>query len=70
MGYHVNTMQCMHPNFLLPGQVYPMLMSSVPQEWGRAYVEGRAHDECAPGMGQKWAEQLFYTHFNGFYLKI
>jgi len=47
-----------------------MLMSSVPQEWGRAYVEGRAHDECAPGMGQKWAEQLFYTHFNGFYLKI
>jgi len=27
MGYHVNVMQCMEPNFLLTGQVYPMLMS-------------------------------------------
>jgi len=27
-------MQCMQPNFLLTGQVYPMLMSSVPQAWG------------------------------------
>jgi len=34
MGYHVNVMQCMEPNFLLTGQVYPMLMSSVPQAWG------------------------------------
>jgi len=34
MGYHVNIMQCMQPNFLLTGQVYPMLMSSVPQAWG------------------------------------
>jgi len=34
MGYHVNTMQCMQPNFLLTGQVYPMLMSSVPHAWG------------------------------------
>jgi len=25
---------CMQPNFLLTGQVYPMLMSSVPQAWG------------------------------------
>jgi len=33
-GYHVNIMQCMQPNFLLTGQVYPMLMSSVPQAWG------------------------------------
>ena len=24
----------MQPNFLLTGQVYPMLMSSAPQEWG------------------------------------
>jgi len=34
MGYHVNIMQCMQPNFLLTGQVHPMLMSSVPQAWG------------------------------------
>ena len=27
-------MQCMHPNFLMTGQVCPMLMSSVPQAWG------------------------------------
>jgi len=27
-------MQCMQPNFLLTGQVCPMLMSSVPQAWG------------------------------------
>ena len=27
-------MQCMQPNFLLTGQVYPMLMSSVTQAWG------------------------------------
>ena len=33
MGYHVNIMQCMQPNFLLTGQVYPMLMSSVPHAW-------------------------------------
>jgi len=31
MGYRVNIMQCMQPNYLLTGQVYPMLMSSVPQ---------------------------------------
>jgi len=30
MGYYVNIMQCMQPNFLLTGQVYPMLMSIVP----------------------------------------
>ena len=34
MGYHVNIMQCMQPNFLLTGRVYPMLMSSVPRAWG------------------------------------
>jgi len=34
MGYHVNIMKCMQPNFLLTGQVYPMLMSSVHQSWG------------------------------------
>jgi len=34
MGYHVNIMQCMQPNFLLTGQVCPMLMSSVPHAWG------------------------------------
>jgi len=33
MGYHVNIMQCMQPNFLLTGQVYPMLMSSVLHAW-------------------------------------
>jgi len=33
MGYHVNIMQCMQPNFLWTSQVYPMLMSSVPQAW-------------------------------------
>jgi len=27
-------MQCMQPNFFLTGQVYPMLMSSVPRAWG------------------------------------
>jgi len=27
-------MQCMQPNFLLTGQVYPMLMLSVPHAWG------------------------------------
>ena len=31
MGYHVNIMQYMQHNFLLTGQVHPMLMSSVPQ---------------------------------------
>ena len=30
----MNIMQCMQPNFLLSGQVYPMLMSSVPHAWG------------------------------------
>ena len=30
----MNIMQCMQPNFLLAGEVYPMLMSSVPREWG------------------------------------
>jgi len=34
MGYHVNIMQCMQPNFLLISQVYPMHMSSVPHAWG------------------------------------
>jgi len=34
MGYHVNIMQCIQPNFLLTGQVYPMLMSSGLQAWG------------------------------------
>jgi len=34
MRYPVSIMQCMQPNFLLTGQVYPMLMSSVPQAWG------------------------------------
>jgi len=33
MGYHVNIMQCMQHNFLLTGQVYIMLMSSVLQAW-------------------------------------
>jgi len=32
MGYHVNIIQCMQPNFLLTAQVYSMLMSSVPHE--------------------------------------
>jgi len=31
MGYHANVMQCMEPNFLLTGQVYPILMSIAPQ---------------------------------------
>jgi len=31
-GYHMNIMQCMQPNFLLTGQVYPMLMSSVTEK--------------------------------------
>jgi len=34
MGYHVNIMQCMQLNFLMIGQVYPMLMTSVPQALG------------------------------------
>ena len=34
MRYHVNIKQCLQPNFLLAGQVYPMLMSSVPHVWG------------------------------------
>jgi len=34
MGYRVNIMQCMQPNFLLTCQVYPMLMSSVPMHGG------------------------------------
>jgi len=34
MGYHVNIMQCMQHNFILTGQVYPMLMSSVLQACG------------------------------------
>jgi len=34
MGYHVNIMQCSQHNILLAGQVYPMLMSSVPHVWG------------------------------------
>jgi len=34
MGYHVNIMQCMQPNILLTGQVYPMLVSCVPHAWG------------------------------------
>jgi len=33
MGYYVNIMQYMQPNFLSTGKVYPMLMSSVPQAW-------------------------------------
>ena len=34
MRYHVNIIYCMQPNFLLTCQLYPMLMSSVPQAWG------------------------------------
>jgi len=34
MGYHVNITQCMQPNFLLTGQVHPMLVSNVLQAWG------------------------------------
>jgi len=34
MGYLVNIMQCIQPNFLLSGHVYPMLMSSVPHARG------------------------------------
>jgi len=41
MGYHVNIMQCMQSNFLLTGQVYPVLMLRVPLP----------HVECAPGIG-------------------
>jgi len=33
MGYHVNIMECMQPNFLFTNQVCPMLMSSVPHAW-------------------------------------
>jgi len=40
MRYHVNIMQCMQPNFLLTGQVYPMLMSSVPHAWGSGVATG------------------------------
>jgi len=34
MGYHVNIMQCIQPNCLLTGQVYPVLMSGVSHAWG------------------------------------
>jgi len=34
MGYHMNIVQCMQPDFFLTGQVYPMLMPIVPQAWG------------------------------------
>jgi len=34
MGYHMNIMQCTQPNFSLTGQVYLMLMWSVPHAWG------------------------------------
>jgi len=37
MGYHVNIMQCMQPNFSLTDQVYPALMSSAPHAWGTLY---------------------------------
>ena len=30
MEYHVNIMQCMQPNFILTGQVYPMLCRVCP----------------------------------------
>jgi len=30
----MNITQCMQPNFLLTGRVYPMLMPIVPQAWG------------------------------------
>ena len=30
----MNIIQCMQPNFLLTGLVYPMMMSSVPRAWG------------------------------------
>jgi len=30
----VNITQCIQPNFLLTGQVYPMPMSNVSQAWG------------------------------------
>jgi len=33
-GISVNMMQCMQPNFLLTGQVYHMVMWSVPQACG------------------------------------
>jgi len=39
MGYHVNIMQCMQPNFLLTGQVYPMLMLSVPMPGAHSTVK-------------------------------
>jgi len=35
MGYHMNIMQCMQPKFLT-GQVYPMLMSSMPHAWAHS----------------------------------
>jgi len=31
MGNYMIMMQCMQPNFLLAGQVFPKLMSSVPR---------------------------------------
>jgi len=35
MGYHVNIMQCMQPNFLLTGQVYPMPATEFAKKlWG------------------------------------
>jgi len=34
MGYHMNIVHCMQPNFFLTGQVYPMLMPSVPPYMG------------------------------------
>jgi len=34
MGYHVNIIQRMKPHFLLTGQLYPMLMSTVTHAWG------------------------------------
>jgi len=32
--WHIAWTLCMQPNFLLTGQVYPMLMSSLPHAWG------------------------------------
>jgi len=46
MGYHVNIMQCMQLNFLLAGQVYPMLMSSVPQAWGMQICYRKISEYC------------------------
>ena len=33
---HYFFLQCMQPNFLLIGQVYPMLMSNVPMHWAHS----------------------------------